>query len=633
MAIFLAFLFIFNASAFKAAVLPSCGPADIATSTAGTITYLVTWTANCSDETSFQVGISTDGISYGTTSTAPLSAVSSTSYSVTGLAVNTRYWFRVSATSGTATSSLNTIGSGTWTLASDPATPTVGTPTISTLPVTLGADNGGTTYSVKVVSTTWTGYLQPTGVLGASESWIAYANLGNGSATTTSGLVANISYTVSVAARNGNASSTGYTATSAKFTLANAPTSITAAADGNIAVAWSGSATQYYAERSDNTLANSGWITASTYSFSSQLSCGSNVFHVKGRNGDNTETAWSDSATVNVSCGGSQGGSGGSTTPLYDAALTINNGVKTTNSTNVALALKAFGAVKMMLANNADFIGASWVNFAGTQNWTLSIGKGLKTIYVKYKDIADNTTTVYSGITYDPGSTVTPAVPATPAAPAAPATPATSASVTLSNGVTLTAGDVVKGTTSKNVSYFGNDGKRYTFPSNKVFFSWFKDWSKVKTVSDDQLGDIALVGTMPYRAGTQLVKIQTDPKVYAVEPGGKLRWIETESVAISLYGSAWAKKVRDVDPTIFPYVYKISTDSISVAIYPAGSLVKSGADTYYIVDATHKRKVTTEGMETNHFNAEEVVSATSDLSGYTVGSDIVGSEIGLSVIK
>ena len=39
--------------------------------------------------------------------------------------------------------------------------------------------------------------------------------------------------------------------------------------------------------------------------------------------------------------------------------------------------------------------------------------------------------------------------------------------------VVLAAGDVIQGTSTKNVFYFSADGKRYTFPTDKVFFSWF----------------------------------------------------------------------------------------------------------------------------------------------------------------
>jgi len=48
-----------------------------------------------------------------------------------------------------------------------------------------------------------------------------------------------------------------------------------------------------------------------------------------------------------------------------------------------------------------------------------------------------------------------------------------------------------------------------------------------------------------------MVKIQSDPKTYAVEPDGVLRWIPTEAQARALYGDAWAKRVRDVDVSLF----------------------------------------------------------------------------------
>ncbi len=197
--------------------------------------------------------------------------------------------------------------------------------------------------------------------------------------------------------------------------------------------------------------------------------------------------------------------------------------------------------------------------------------------------------------------------------------------------VTLTAGDVITGTTTKNVFYYATDGKRYTFPSDKVFFTWFKDWTVVKKISDAQMGGITIGGTLPYRAGTQLIKIQTDPKVYAVEPGGTIRWVETEAIAKSLYGNDWSKKVHDVDPSIFPYVYKVGA-SLNTATYPAGSLVKSGADTYYIVNSTSKQKVTADGMTANRLFTKYVVTTSLDLVGYATGADVAAATAELTTV-
>jgi hypothetical protein len=53
------------------------------------------------------------------------------------------------------------------------------------------------------------------------------------------------------------------------------------------------------------------------------------------------------------------------------------------------------------------------------------------------------------------------------------------------------------------------------------------------------------------KEGVYLIKIQSDPKTYAVEPGGKLRWVQTETQANALYGPAWNKRIRDVDVSLF----------------------------------------------------------------------------------
>ena len=48
-----------------------------------------------------------------------------------------------------------------------------------------------------------------------------------------------------------------------------------------------------------------------------------------------------------------------------------------------------------------------------------------------------------------------------------------------------------------------------------------------------------------------MVKIQTDPKVYAVAKGGALRWVQTEASATALYGASWNTKVDDLSDAFF----------------------------------------------------------------------------------
>jgi len=112
-------------------------------------------------------------------------------------------------------------------------------------------------------------------------------------------------------------------------------------------------------------------------------------------------------------------------------------------------------------------------------------------------------------------------------------------------------GQLIKGSLS-TVYYYGTDGKRYVFPTEKTYKSWYgEDFSTVVTIPDSELMTIPLGGNVTYRPGVKLIKITTDPKTYAISQGGTLRWIETEEVAIALYGSDWNTKIDDLPDPFF----------------------------------------------------------------------------------
>jgi murein DD-endopeptidase MepM/ murein hydrolase activator NlpD len=113
------------------------------------------------------------------------------------------------------------------------------------------------------------------------------------------------------------------------------------------------------------------------------------------------------------------------------------------------------------------------------------------------------------------------------------------------------ADSLIKTPDSAAVYYCGTDSKRYVFPNDKVFFTWYDDFSEINEISVAELAAIPLVGNVTYRPGVSLVKITTDPKVYAVDSGGALRWVKTPEIAVELYGSDWADKVDDIPDTFF----------------------------------------------------------------------------------
>ncbi len=112
-------------------------------------------------------------------------------------------------------------------------------------------------------------------------------------------------------------------------------------------------------------------------------------------------------------------------------------------------------------------------------------------------------------------------------------------------------GSLIKGTETAAVYEVGVDGKRHAFPSSSVYFSWYQDFSAVQTVSADVLASFPLGKNVTMRPGTNLIKIVSSPDVYAVYPGGVIRWIPDETVAQILFGYDWNKKVVDVADVFF----------------------------------------------------------------------------------
>jgi len=73
--------------------------------------------------------------------------------------------------------------------------------------------------------------------------------------------------------------------------------------------------------------------------------------------------------------------------------ISINSGAAWTNSTSVTLTLSASDAhsgVSKMQFSNDGVVFSSEEDYATSKSWTLTTGEGTKTVYVQYKDSADN---------------------------------------------------------------------------------------------------------------------------------------------------------------------------------------------------------------------------------------------------
>lgn len=128
------------------------------------------------------------------------------------------------------------------------------------------------------------------------------------------------------------------------------------------------------------------------------------------------------------------------------------------------------------------------------------------------------------------------------------------------------AGSLIKRASSSAVYYHASDGKRYVFPNERVYGTWYADFSSVMTVSDAELAAVMIGGNVTYRPGNRLVKIDTDPRVYAVARGGVLRHVGSEAVASALFGAGWASLVDDI-PDAFFVNYTVGTAIASASEY------------------------------------------------------------------
>ncbi len=78
------------------------------------------------------------------------------------------------------------------------------------------------------------------------------------------------------------------------------------------------------------------------------------------------------------------------TQPPIPQYVKINGGKTTTKETRVVLDIKARNAAFMKVSNDPKFEGAIWEPYTPSKEWDLTPGEGLKRVFVKFKDNAQN---------------------------------------------------------------------------------------------------------------------------------------------------------------------------------------------------------------------------------------------------
>jgi plastocyanin len=144
----------------------------------------------------------------------------------------------------------------------------------------------------------------------------------------------------------------------------------------------------------------------------------------------------------------------------------------------------------------------------------------------------------------------------------------------VSAATTIVSGDLIRGQSFSAVYYMGADGFRYVFPNEKTYFTWYSSFDSVKFISDADLGNIQIGGNVTYKPNTRMIKINTDPKVYAVSDNGVLHWVSTAEAATILGGSDWSHAIDDVPDGFFT---NYSTTGTTLSTANAASTFKTSS--------------------------------------------------------
>jgi len=129
----------------------------------------------------------------------------------------------------------------------------------------------------------------------------------------------------------------------------------------------------------------------------------------------------------------------------------------------------------------------------------------------------------------------------------------------------LQVSSLIKGEAPAPLYWYSQDGRRYLFPTDLTLQTWFPDpLPKIFQVTNSELNKVPIGGNVTYKPGVRLIRIVTDPKIYAVEKGGVLRWIKSEKVIEEIYGKEWQALV-DIIPDPFFVNYSSGPDIDSVS--------------------------------------------------------------------
>lgn len=277
--------------------------------------------------------------------------------------------------------------------------------------------------------------------------------------------------------------------------------------------------------------------------------------------------------------GGGGGGGGGSSIPSDSVSLSgtssINGGADATITREVTIWLTySAAATEVIISEDPNFVGASYQPVKNSIPFVLSVGYGIKTVYIRLRSSDGVSLLLSDTIEYKAVATpeqLAPKLPTPPIEQRVTYNPTTqialATSINADKGFVLPPGVVphcLSGTLIKlpddhnpltqmdsTVYYCGADGKRHVFPNAATYFSWYTNFSGIQVVSKEIMASIPLGLNVTSRPGVRMIKFGTDPKVYAVAKNGRLLWIVDATVAQALYGVEWKRLINDISDAFY----------------------------------------------------------------------------------
>ncbi len=141
-------------------------------------------------------------------------------------------------------------------------------------------------------------------------------------------------------------------------------------------------------------------------------------------------------------------------------------------------------------------------------------------------------------------------------------------------GAKSVTGHLVKAKGSSAVYLAAADGRRYAFDGESKYFSWYRTFDSVETVSAAAIASMPLGGNVLYKPGSHLLKVASSPRVYVIGKDGTIHWVTSEDVVLSAFGNYWKQQIAVIDEG-------------SLADYPVGAPITDSGK-YYAAMASSK---------------------------------------------